>query len=182
MGFFIMEVWKEIKGYENLYEVSSYGNIRSLNAYGKGIIKYMTPLLGQRGYFYIGLWKDKVRTAYKIHRLVAVNFIENELNCPCINHKNGNKLDNNVSNLEWNTYKQNTRHAYDTGLIKRGPMKQSTRDLIAKNSSKKVINVITGEIFSSCKEAALKNGHVYTTLKSRLNGSNKKNETNLKYI
>ncbi len=120
------ETWKPIKGYEDWYEISSNGNVRVIvdylhgnyRKYYKG--KMLTPskIKGKARYLRTGLTNldTGVRKSHNIHKLVAVAFIENPDNKPCVNHKNGNKLDNSVANLEWCTFSENTRHAWDTGL------------------------------------------------------------------
>lgn len=92
------EVWKDIPGYERLYLVSNLGRIKSLYNYRKYNI--LTPKI-VRGYYQIGLRKNGVRKWKQVHRLVAQAFIENIDNLPQVNHKDENKLNNNVDNLEW---------------------------------------------------------------------------------
>lgn len=110
------EIWKDIPGYEGLYQVSNYGRIKSLprktkNRFNNGLIKKLT--LRNNGYFYVNLYnKEHNNKLFTIHRLVALTFIKNVNNLPCINHKDGNKQNNNVDNLEWCTYSFNERHAY----------------------------------------------------------------------
>jgi len=103
----LIEEWKLIDGFEK-YEISNKGRIRRL--YLKGY-RYRKPVI-QSGYcsvtFSIGLKFKK----YQIHRLVALAFIDNKYNKPCVNHIDGNKLNNNVSNLEWCTYSENEKHSY----------------------------------------------------------------------
>ena len=131
-----MEVWKDIKGYEGTYQVSSYGRVRSKN----GIRK---PQRDKYGYYQIGLHKNGNRKFFKVHRLVAQAFIPNINNFPQINHKDEDKSNNKVNNLEWCTNKYN--------------MNYGTRNEKAGNSiSKKVICVTTGEKFSSAKKAGEK--------------------------
>ena len=102
-----IEEWKLIDGFKK-YEISNKGRIRRL--YLKGY-KYRKPVI-QSGYcsvtFSIGLEFKK----YSIHRLVALAFIDNKYNKPCVNHIDGNGLNNNVSNLEWCTYSENEKHSY----------------------------------------------------------------------
>lgn len=121
-----IEIWKDIKGYEGLYQVSSIGRVRSLdrvvdgchgsNQNIKGIIKH--PSLSDTGYFVTTLYKNNLGSKKKIHRLKAIAFIPNPENKPFINHIDGVKTNNEISNLEWCTQKENIQHARNTGLMK----------------------------------------------------------------
>ena len=108
------EIWKPIKGYEGLYEVSSLGNVRSVDKYlmfgnhyclFKG--KPMKPHHNSTGYLRIGLRKNNQKKNYFVHRLVAEAFIPNPSNLPCIDHINTIKTDNRVENLRWCSCKEN---------------------------------------------------------------------------
>lgn len=105
------QVWKDIQGYEGLYEVSNYGNVRSLNYNHTNKIKYLKPLKDGSGYYFVRLCKNGIVQNFKVHRLVANAFIENPNNYPQINHKDENKLNNKVSNLEWCDGRYNTRYS-----------------------------------------------------------------------
>lgn len=94
-----MEKWKKVKGYES-YEISTYGNIKSLK---NNNIKILKPSKSNSGYLQIVLCKDGKTKNHFIHRLVAENFIENKNNYSEINHKDENKLNNHIDNLEWCT-------------------------------------------------------------------------------
>ena len=103
------EIWKDVDGYEGLYQVSDLGRVKGKDIKAKNLCQ---------GYHHVGLWKNNEVKSMKVHRLVALAFIPNPENKPCINHKDGNKLNNHVNNLEWCTYSENLKHAYDTGLMK----------------------------------------------------------------
>lgn len=112
------EIWKDIKGYEGLYKISNYGRVESLpkNRYGSKKSIILKPFLDKDGYLNIGLCKNNVVTKHKVHRLVAQVFINNCHNKPQVNHKNGIKDDNRVTNLEWVTNGENQKHAWKYGL------------------------------------------------------------------
>lgn len=106
-----MEIWKDIAGYEGLYQVSNFGNVRSLNWRKRGIVQNLYLKKQNRGYRHVELTKDGVRKAHTIHRLVAETFIPNPNNYPVINHKDEDKTNNNAANLEWCTYQHNVKHS-----------------------------------------------------------------------
>lgn len=103
-----MEEWKDIEGYEGLYQVSE-GEVKSLN-YNKTKKERVLKKSIVGGYYTVNLHKDGVMKTYYVHKLVAEAFIPNPDNLPCINHKDENKLNNSVSNLEWCTVKYNTNY------------------------------------------------------------------------
>ena len=105
------EYWKPVVGYEGLYEVSNWGRVKSLK-FGKERILKQNQCMN--GYYYVGLSKNGILKRYSVHRLVAEAFIPNLDNLPQVNHKDENKLNNVVSNLEWCTYKYN--NCYGTRL------------------------------------------------------------------
>jgi hypothetical protein len=98
-----MEIWKDIEGFEN-YQVSSWGRVRSDN----GIIK---PYRNGKGYLKVGLRKNGKCNKKRVNRLVAMAFIENPNNYPFVDHIDGNKENNSITNLRWVTDKQNKEHA-----------------------------------------------------------------------
>ena len=115
-AFLFMEVWKKIVGFEN-YEVSNLGRIKSLSKKIKCVngfrISKEKMLKNNTSGSYNRVQMGKDSKHLSIHRLVALTFIENPLNKPCVNHINGIKKDNRVENLEWVTYSENTKHAYN---------------------------------------------------------------------
>jgi len=115
-----MEEWRDIPGYEGKYQVSNNGNVRSLYHRSKQRIKLLKTTAHHKGYKVISLCPINgcPRKWYQVHRLVAMAFIPNQNNKPEINHKDGNKHNNSVSNLEWVTYSENTVHGWANGLMK----------------------------------------------------------------
>lgn len=108
----MVEIWKPIKNFETYYEISNLGNVKS----NKYISKILKPFKNSKGYLYVNLINNRKRKTISIHRLVALTFISNPENKPQINHKDCNKLNNCVSNLEWCNNSENTKHAYDNQL------------------------------------------------------------------
>jgi hypothetical protein len=106
------EIWVDIEDYKGHYQVSNYGNVRSLKT---GVI--LSPQTNNKGYMYVNLSKGKCRK-FLVHRLVAIHFIPNPENLPEVNHKDGNKKRNRKDNLEWSNRHFNMQHAHDNHLIK----------------------------------------------------------------
>ena len=118
-----MEVWKDLPNYEGIYQISNYGSIRSLDHYVKSKVnkriqygRVRKPQLSKKGYLQISIIKNGKKLNTGIHRLVAIAFIPNINNYEQVNHIDSNKLNNNVSNLEWCTNKQNADHATKNNL------------------------------------------------------------------
>lgn len=114
------EIWKDVKGYEGLYQVSNLGRVCSLERQTydtvrkyirkvrKRILKQALPKLG---YYSVQLTKNGKQKSFRVHVLVAAAFLPNPNNFPVINHKNAIKTDNRVENLEWCTYQHNSKEA-----------------------------------------------------------------------
>lgn len=120
-----IERWRPVEGFEGLYEISNHGRVKSMHkiqCQKKGEFEFIrNPIKPSHGYFAVGLigvGRRAYITRTRIHRLVGKAFIPNPENKPQINHKDGNKLNNHFSNLEWVTAKENSDHAMLIGLKK----------------------------------------------------------------
>ena len=140
-----MEIWKNIEGYEGLYQVSNEGMIKSLGNNKTRKEKILKPVENKDGYLYVKLCKNCEYKNYFIHRLVADAFIPNQDNLPEVNHKDEDKTNNRVENLEWCNRKYNVNYG--------------TRNLKSSISlGKKVLCIETGIIYNSIKEAERQTG------------------------
>lgn len=113
----MQEIWKDIPGYENLYQVSNFGRVKS-NHHGRGHKPKMLKNISRNGYVSVILCKNKSQKNVFVHRLVADCFVPNPENKPCVNHIDGDKSNPCSSNLEWCTQKENISHAINNGLFK----------------------------------------------------------------
>jgi hypothetical protein len=127
----LVEVWKPIKGYEDFYEVSNTGKIRSLPHPTKrvGTGKVLKAHLSNQGYFIVRYRRPDERAvkAFLVHREFAKAFIPNPHNLSDVNHKDGNKINNSIENLEWCSHTDNVRHAFKTGLVASGEDRKASR-------------------------------------------------------
>lgn len=119
------EVWKEVEGYNEFYEVSSLGRVRvkrrqrnSVNGVIWREMKVLKPKIGTRGYFQVNLYVNGKGRLFYIHTLVARAFVPNPNGYPEVNHLDAGRLNNKASNLEWCTHKQNMEHAVRLGRVK----------------------------------------------------------------
>lgn len=140
-----MEIWKDIPGYEGLYQASTFGRVRTCenkvtsNArYSKRVWK--SRIMKGRGDSYrtgkrVSLWKNGKPKDYLVARLVAMTFLGKPPEGYTVNHKDGNRLNNNIENLEWLSLEDNVRHAFATGLMSR-----TQKDIVLKDDS-------SGEVF-----------------------------------
>lgn len=136
-----MEEWKDIKGYEGLYQISNRGRVKSLGNNKTRKEKILSLKPGNNGYIRVYLCRKREKTKpFLVHRLVAQAFLPNPDNLPVVNHKDENKLNNNVENLEWCTYQYN--NTYGTKIEKARK----------KRKGKKILCVETNEIFNGSKD------------------------------
>lgn len=151
-----MIIWKDIPGYEGIYKISSDGKVISAN----GI---RGTEISKNGYERITLWKKGKGKHYSIHRLVAAAFIPNPNHYDFVNHKDGNKLNNNVDNLEWCNLSQNVQHAYKTGLTHHATTKviQYTKDFVKVRE--------WDSIKEACESLGLTHSNICTVCKDKTN-------------
>lgn len=161
------EEWRNIPGYEGLYQVSNIGRIRSLDRLvmkwnGMRIVhsQIISQIRSGNGYMSVTLSRDGKKHQVTVHRLVAISFLDNPNNLPTINHKNGIRDDNRVDNLEWCSYSENNKHAF--------------RVLGRNNSHAVPVRCIeTGDVFSSMTDAAQAFGITTTSVSGVANGKYK---------
>lgn len=163
VGLHMKEEWKNIEGWEGIYQISNYGRLKSFKMFKEG---YILSNKNKKGdYFSVVLCScDRPPKYIRIHRLVAEAFIPNPLNLPEVNHKDSNKQNDHVGNLEWITRLGNHRHAIENNpgilagmihynkVVRPIPVKQLTMD-------GKIL-----KIYPNCKEAGRKTGVCYRNI------------------
>jgi hypothetical protein len=165
------ETWVDIKGFEDLYQVSDSGKVRSKNRSELNSLGYLRNYKQKElkskynkvtGYNYIILYKNNKGYTFSIHRLVALNFLEKD-NFNIVNHKNGNKTDNRVENLEWCDTSHNHKHAFDIGLRDRHKSSRLGSDnsnaKLTEDNVLKIVSLIEDGSFSIKEIASMFNIH-----------------------
>ena len=156
----MFEIWKKVQGFDN-YEVSNLGRVRNVNT---GLIKKQR--MTHNGYMIVDLKHSGIKSTKYVHRLVAQSFIPNQNNKPCINHKDENKTNNEINNLEWCNVSYNNSY---NGRAKRvGEYHKKHHP-----SRKRVKNIDNGEIYVSVREAGRKTGICSMSISYCLNGKQK---------
>lgn len=163
-----MEIFKEIKGYEGIYWISNYGKVKSKT-------KVLKNQKMSKGYLFVSLCKNGVIKQSSIHRLVALHFLKEDVNRNEVNHIDGNKLNNHVSNLEWCNRSENNSHAFRIGLRK--PYKQMLGKFgINHNKSKECIQIskdgfiigIYGSYAEATRETKIPTSSIHQAIKGKL--------------
>lgn len=170
------EEWRDVKGYKGRYQVSSMGRVKRLarTYIGKGGGEYpikervLKPCDDGRGYLFVGLRNGGKRKKHKVHRLVCQAFHENPENKPCVNHIDENTTNNQASNLEWCTVKENNNY---------GTRNKRAGEGVAKALSKPIGQyTLDGElikIWSSTMEAQRQTGFSSASISQAANGKSK---------
>lgn len=164
------EIWKDIEGYENLYQISNMGRVRSLR-YGKP--KILKNSFNKGGYCKVGLIKNSVYKNFYVHRLVAIHFIPNPDNKPHIDHINCVRSDNRVENLKWCTNKEN--HNNPLTLVHHSKVNsKSNCENYKKAVLKPVIQLsVNGKaikMYPSCSEAARQTNTNHNYIRQTISG------------
>lgn len=156
----MIEQWLSVPNYDGYYEVSNLGNVRSVRYSQSGEVIYsrtLQPSTKERGYLGVVLSKQSDTKNHLVHRLVAMAFLPNPKHLIAVNHIDGNKTNNNVTNLEWCTDRDNLLHAYKIGL--------------KKGNCKAVVCVETNEVFDSVSSANKAMGVTYSHIGDICNNS-----------
>lgn len=146
LGVKRMEIWKDIQGYEGLYQISNYANVRRSGKCGEQ--KELRQHLNTYGYYMVNLSRNGEHRPALVHRLVATAFIDNPESLPCVNHKDEDKTNNQIENLEWCDKAYNNRYGTHPKQI-------------SEANSKPVLQIYNGKvvaIWKSCTEAAITGG------------------------
>lgn len=180
------EIFKDIIGYEGLYQISNSGKVKALKREwrmgkkGNGVIlsheeKILKHGFHKKGYKQVVLCKDKKQKTIKIHRLVGLYFVANPDNLPMLNHKDTDKTNNWDWNLEWTTNQDNITHAILNGLRKNTPKRGN------HGQAKLVLDLQTGIYYDCLLDAADAKNLNYGTQKNKMGGFGK-NNTSLIYV
>lgn len=151
------EIFKEIEGYENLYQISDQGTVKALGNDRTRKDRILKPAKDKKGYLVVGLSKQGKLKTHRVHRLVAQAFIPNPQNLEQVNHKDEDKTNNQLTNLEWCTRLYNNNYG-------------TRNKRIAESRSKQVLCVETGKIYHSIKEVHRQLGLSRGNISSACNG------------
>lgn len=149
------EEWRDVPGYEGLYAVNINSQVKSLHARNRNGI--LPQRIDRGGYYTVKLSKRGKDSTQYVHRILALAYLRNDKNKCCVNHRNGQKLQNNIENLEWVTYAENSKHAILTGLSK-----------IPSKSSRQVYDTETNQYYPNMRQAAKAKGKSYLSFKKSI--------------
>ena len=154
MSIVMKEEWKKVSGFEEFYEVSNLGRFRSLPKVVNGRWgdtrykgKLITPTKHSHGYGVLSLVGEDGKVSVRAHKYVAIAFCDNPEGKPCVNHIDGDKMNNRADNLEWVTHSENTIHAYKTGLMSGKSGSQSHNSKLNDGDVKNIRRLVTGAHF-----------------------------------
>jgi hypothetical protein len=167
---------KQIKGFEN-YLIDKKGNV-----YSKYTNKILVPIKQKNGYTTVTLYKNKKANTKTIHRLVALHFIDNKHNFKCVNHRDGNRHNNNVLNLEWCSHSYNSSYSFK--FLEREIWNKGIKSKVLSDSkkglknpmSKSIINIYSGFVYDTIKDASFDKNIPMGTIYSRIKRNSKCNE------
>ena len=164
------EIWKDIDGFNGNYQISNLGRVKSKerlvsNACRTYLKKeqILKPQIMKSGYKSVVIREDGKKKLLKIHRLVATAFIHNHDNLPCVNHIDGDKLNNSSENLEWCTVKQNTHHAIQNGL-KPLICGRNIQKVFRLNCSDLAVNKVFANIAEAARDVGCNESSVYSAI------------------
>lgn len=165
--YFFMEIWKKVDCIGD-YEISNYGNFRNSNT--KFIIKGNKL---KNGYVQVNSWYKQTRKHHLLHRLIAISFINNPFNKPCVNHINGIKDDNRLENLEWVTQSENIIHSFKMGLSYNSEKQRAKASLNGranglKYCAKPVLDIVNNKTYISMSNMQSKLNLSYSTIILRI--------------
>lgn len=147
----MQEEWRQIKDWEGIYEVSNLGNVKRVCKASGTKTGFIKPWISTTKYYVVSLTKNNTKKKYKVHRLVAQAFLMNQENKGDVNHIDNNRLNNNLSNLEWCTRKENMQHASRCGRMTKGEQQHNSKlkehqviEIIKSNLKPKELAAIYG--------------------------------------
>ena len=170
------EIWKDIEGYEGLYQVSNSGRVKNIKRN-----RLLKPFPDKNGYLRVDLFKNSRSSTKSVHRLVAKAFISNPNNLPQVNHKDENPSNNNVENLEWCSTQYNITYGTRSERASKTMLGKYKNDSLFCRC-RPIKNSITGEEFYSIREAARRNGISATHIGRIAQGKRKSKKYKFEYI
>ena len=157
-----MEEWRDIKGFEGKYMVSNLGRVKSLNYRRTGKEKIMEGVDNGKGYLQVKLWKDGKYKSCRINRLVAMAFLPNPDNLPEVNHKDEDKTNNKVENLEWCTSQYNVEYSKAKAVIGINKVSGLIVEFSSAHEAERQTGISNGSISNCCNgKRKSAGGHIW---------------------